>query len=263
MMLELEIGNRIDKKLDEPARVPSINYEPPLIDGLLPPLKPKKLQTPTKDFAISPAQRPQNQNTAPNPKKAKQVKATTPTPETIATTEKTLPATEETVAITPRPTASSATPATITTTITTTTESIAAISPGTTYIPQSTQDTDAPHSTASTPSVPKSTAPLQMKPNPNLLTRIPVPFDSVLRMLPPASSQNDYSNSACCIADENTPKLVLPISMKHLVKQEGSCESFAKIVIPIDGLSPENLRSLSSISVNELIKRVLESIIIN
>lgn len=253
--LESQIGVRIDKKLDEPIQAPSRNYEPPPIDGLLPPLKSKKLRIPPNALATPPA-------FSRSPNKEKSVNVISKTPETITTTEKSHATTEETVEITPRPTVSTPMPTIATTTSTTTTESTIPISPATTYIPQPPLETDAPRSdpTVSTPSVPKSTAPLQTKPNPHLLTKIPVPFNSVLRMISPPSRQEDYSTNACCIADENTPKLVLPISMKHLVKQEGSCQSFAKIVIPIDGLSPENLRSLSSISVDELIKRILQSI---
>lgn len=242
--LESQIGVRIDKKIDPPIRVPSINYEPPLPpndEGLLPPLASAKLRIPPNDSMNPPAPQRSSNTT---PKKSKTVKAT--------------PAAKppKTVAVTPRPTESTARP-----TIKTT-EPTTAISPATTEPTQPFDETDEPASnpTASTASVPKSTAPLQTRPTPSRLTKIPVPFDSVLRMISPPATQEDSCRNACCSADENTPKLVLPIPMKHLVKQESSCESFAKIVIPIDGLSPENLRALSTVSVNELIKTILASL---
>lgn len=253
MMLKLEsqIGVRIDKKLDEPIEAPSRNFLPPRIDGLLPPMLDEKLRIPPNDFVNPPATQ-RNPNSIPNREKPTEPSTTEKTPETIETTEKI-------VEITPR--------STVTTPETTktiqTTEAVTAISSSTTDTPRQIEETDEPLSDPirSTPSLPKSTAQLQTRPTASSLTRIPVPFDSVLRMMsPPSSSEGDTCKNACCVADENTPKIVLPISMKHLGKQHDGCESFAKLVIPIDGLSPADLRALASVSVNELVKKVLESL---
>lgn len=94
----------------------------------------------------------------------------------------------------------------------------------------------------------------------NLLTRIPVPIDSNLRFTP-SNQVKDTCQKSCCSDDENVAKLVLPIPMKNLGKSDGSCESFAKLIIPVDGLNPDSLRSLTRGSdTSELIKTVLQSL---
>lgn len=126
-----------------------------------------------------------------------------------------------------------------------------------TTTPKPTQKTTKP-----VPSTPKPSPPTP-KPiivtTPPLLTRIAVPSDSVFRQVsPPVANECQKS---CCGDDDSVAKIVLPVPMRSLGKSSGSCERFAKLIIPIEGLNPDSLRSLTKgADASELIKTVLQSL---
>lgn len=113
------------------------------------------------------------------------------------------------------------------------------------------------------PPTPRPIPPVTPKPviveTPKVITRIPVPIESILRV--PSNQVKDSCQKSCCSDDENVAKLILPIPMKSFGKSAGSCESFAKLIIPVDGLNPDSLRSLTRGSdTSELIRTVLQSL---
>lgn len=122
--------------------------------------------------------------------------------------------------------------------------------------------TSAATTVPTTPEVVITTPRTTPRPTPPLLTKIPVPFNSLLRN---PSTQNGKSTGSCsnsCCDDDDSAKLILPIPMKHLGQTEGSCEAYAKLIIPVEGLNPDSLRSLTRgpDATSELIKSVLQSL---
>lgn len=109
------------------------------------------------------------------------------------------------------------------------------------------------------PTNPPTTVAVTPRPTAPLLTKIPVPFNSLLRN-PSTPNAGKSADSCCC--DDDSAKLILPISMKHLVQDEGSCGAYAKLIIPVEGLNPDSLRSLtrSGDATHELLKSVLQSL---
>lgn len=123
--------------------------------------------------------------------------------------------------------------------------------------------TEAP-ATTTTPVVrvtPPPTAPPTTKtplPTPALLTRIPVPQNSILRMMTQVAPKEHSCSNSCCADDEASAKLILPVPMKG---SSDGCQSFAKLIIPVNGLNPDSLRSLTKGSdTTELIKSVLQAL---
>lgn len=97
-------------------------------------------------------------------------------------------------------------------------------------------------------------------PNKSNPLRIAVPLDMLLNNKLP-KSKDDSCPKTCCTDDESVAKLVLPISMKSLGKSSGTCESFAKLVIPVEGLNPDSLKSLTKGGdTADLIKTILQSL---
>jgi len=110
-------------------------------------------------------------------------------------------------------------------------------------------------------SVPKS--PIDSVPSQNVLTKVPAPKQP--KQQAPADS---CPKSSCCSDDESIAKLVLPIPMKNSQGRSGngSCGSFAKLIVPINGLSEADLRSLTASATSgtdtaELLKNVLKGLV--
>ena len=73
------------------------------------------------------------------------------------------------------------------------------------------------------------------------------------------TSKTDSCEKSCCEDDESAAKIVLSIPIKG-AKSSGSCGMFAKLIIPIEGLSPENLKALKVSDTNEVIKNILKAL---
>lgn len=120
-----------------------------------------------------------------------------------------------------------------------------------------------------TPATPQPTPPSTRSPqvtptlpSMQLITKIPAPprpVDNsfISKVVPPPK---DACRNTCCSDDDTAAKLVIPIPLKNVGKS-GSCEKIAKLIIPVDGLNPDSLRSLTKGSdTSELIKTVLQSL---
>jgi hypothetical protein len=162
-----------------------------------------------------------------------------PTPKVTPSTPKVTPSTPKVTSSTPKvtPPTQKPTPATVKPT------------------PRVTPPPPAPQTPPATPpaTTPPQT-PSTLPPN-QIITKIPAP-PSMPRIDPP----KDTCEKTCCSEDDSGPKLVLPVPLKGDGKS-GSCERYAKLIIPVDGLNPDSLRSLTKgADTSELIRTVLQSL---
>jgi hypothetical protein len=89
----------------------------------------------------------------------------------------------------------------------------------------------------------------------------PQPSQQVPVIVSPPEGRTCQKQQQCCSDDDSVAKLVLPVALKNT--QSGACQSFAKLIIPIEGLSQESLKSLTNgfsngIDTSDLIKNVLK-----
>ncbi|CRL01931.1 CLUMA_CG015311, isoform A [Clunio marinus] len=113
------------------------------------------------------------------------------------------------------------------------------------------------------PIEPPTTTP---KPPPPPTTRPPPPpvvvtSAPLFTKVPASLISKNINQNCCCSDDDSIPKLVLKAPMKSLGKSSDSCEKYVKLIIPVEGLNPDSLKSLTKGSdTSEIIKSVLQSL---